>query len=198
MNNIPNKPLRLSDKILSSMGNDSSMIADYSQAFEVLDTIASNHPDDVWEQMIKYISLPYDERGFAIINWMRGGPIHPSNSILEKVAFEKILDWIDHDPHKLAPYIAGHCKPELSPSSLARKLLVKYGSEVSVQRSLVANFSTEGILGSASTHFKQKKEKLLTYKEQDDDINVKNWIDFYSKIIDEDIKREQLREEREF
>ena len=121
-----------------------------------------------------------------------------SNSFLDKVGFQKISDWIDHDPHKLAPYIAEHSQPTLTQDSLARKILMEYGSEESVQRSFFANFSTGGFSGLGSIHFQKKKEQMLSYKEQENNENVKNWIDFYVKILDEDIKRKKLEEEREF
>ena len=91
---------------------------------------------------------------------MRGNLFAPSNNFLDKVDFQKILDWIDNNPHKLAPYIIEHVPPILTFDSLARKLLVKYGTEKSVKISLVANFSTEGFSGSASTHFQEKKRKI--------------------------------------
>ena len=193
----PEQALYLSDKILSSMGEESSIISHHSQSLEVLNAVASNRPDAVWEQMTKYISLPYDKRGFAIINWMRG-KLRKSNGFLDRVAFEKISAWIDNVPHKLAPYIAAYCKPELSSGSLARKLVVKYGSREDVRRSLAANFSTEMFSGHASVHLQKKKDDLLAYKERDDDSNVKDWIDYYVGMLDKDIKREQLLEERQF
>ncbi len=194
----PDESLEFADRLLASMDSESSLISPHSQSLEVLDTVASRLPDEVWDLMTKYIALPFDKRGYAIINWMRGNLFAPSNNFLDKVDFQKILDWIDNNPHKLAPYIIEHVPPILTFDSLARKLLVKYGTEKSVKISLVANFSTEGFSGSASTHFQEKKEKLLVYKEHDDNENVKNWIDFYVKCLDEDINREKLQEEREF
>jgi len=115
------------------------------------------------------------------------------------VDFQNIFDWIDHDPHKRASYITEHIKPELKKeNSLARELLVKYGKDEKVQRSLVANFFTGGFSGSAATHYQNKKDNILAYKETDDNENVRNWIDFYVKSLDEDISREKLREERDF
>ena len=194
----PRKYLELADKILASMGSESSIISFRSQSLEVLDTIAFASPDDVWNLITKYISLPFDKRGYAIINWMRGGLFSESNSFLDMVDFQKISDWIDHDPHKLAPYVAEHTQPNLTQNSLARKLLVKYGAEESVQRSVAANFSTGCFSGPGSIHYQKKKEQMLAYKKQEDNENVKNWIDFYIKILDKDIKREKLSEEREF
>jgi len=199
----PERSLELADKMLESMGSRSSIVSSHSQALTVLDKISSDFPNEVWELVTKYIDLPFDERGFAIINWMRGGTFSfgtsKSPSFLDSVDFQKIFDWIDHDPHKRASYIAEHAKPELKKdNSLARELLVKYGKEESVQRSLAANFFTGGFSGPGSVYFQKRKDEILAYKETEDNENVLNWINFYVKLIDEDITREKLSEEREF
>ena len=119
--------------------------------------------------------------------------------ITNEFVYFGIFDWIDHDPHKRAPYITEHAKPELKKeNSLARELLVKYGKEESVQKSLARNFSTGGFSGPGSMYYQKRKDEILVYKETDDNENVRNWIDFYVKALDEDIKREKLHEEREF
>lgn len=194
----PKRSLKLADKMLESMGNDSTIVSSHSQTLEVLDKISSDFPDETWELVTKYIDLPFDKRGFAIINWMRGGLFEKSHSFLEHVDFTKIFDWIDHDPHKRAPYIAEHAKPELTPTSLARELLVRYGDDESVQKSLAANFFTGGFSGPGSSYYQKRQDEILAYKKTEENENVKNWIDFYVKCLDEDIQRERLREEREF
>ena len=194
----PEQSLALSEKILGGMGGDSYVPHRNPGALEILDSIALERPDDVWGQVTKYASLPLDERGYAIVRWMRGGPSGGSGGFLDRVDFEKICDWVDHDPRRLAPCVAMHCKPELSPASFARKLLIRYGDEDGVQDALAANFSTEGFSGRGSAHLQKKEERLLAYRERDGDVNVRNWIDSYVKSIDESITREKLREERGF
>lgn len=195
----PQKSLELADKILESMGSASSIVSSNSQTLEVLDKISSDFPNETWELVTKYIDLPFDERGFAIIQWMRGGIFAPSHSFLDSVDFPKISDWIDHDPHKRAAYITEHTKPELKKeNSLARELLVKYGDDETVQKSLARNFGTGGFSGPGSVYYQKRKDEILAYKETEDNENVKNWIDFYVKCLDDDIKREKLSEERDF
>lgn len=195
----PQKSLDLMDKMLESMGNRSSIMSIHSQTLEVLDKISFDFPNKTWELVTKYIDLPFDERGYAIINWMRGGLFDSGNSFLHMVDFQKIFDWIDHDPHRRASYIAGHIKPELKKENcLVRELLIKYGNDESVQSSLTSNFFTGGFSGSMSVHYQQKKEEILEYKKTEDNENVLRWIDLYVKFLDEDIKREKLREERDF
>lgn len=196
----PDKSLALCKTMLENMGSGPGSIATTgSQAMEVLDKIALKHPNETWDLAARYIDLPFDERGFAIMNWMRGGMFKTPGSFLESVDFDRISDWIDHDPHKRAPYMARHVPPVLRKDNcVTRELLKKYGDDESVQRNLLANFSTEAFSGPASQHHQTTKEKMLAYKESEDDENVKNWIDVYVRALDGDIKREKLREEREF
>ena len=198
----PQKALKLADKMLESMGNQASLISSNSSTFEVLDKISSDYPNEMWELVTKYIDLPFDERGYAIINWMRGGfsfGTSRATSFLDSVDFQKIFDWIDHDPHKRASYITEYAKPDLKKvNSLARELLVKYGDDETVQRSLARNFATGGFSGPGSVHYQTKKDEILAYKETEENENVQKWIDFYVKCLDDDIKREKLSEERDF
>ncbi len=199
---FPHQALKLVENMLQSMGSVSSIITLHSQSIAVLDKISSIYPNETWELVTKYIDLPFDERGYAIISWMRGGEVsfetETAPSFLNLVDFENISDWIDHDPHKRAAYVTGHVKPELKKNSLARKILVKYGKDDKVQKNLVANFFTGGFSGSAVTYYQNKRDNVLTYKETEDNENVRNWIDFYIKSLDKNIKIEKLREEREF
>ena len=200
---FPQHALELGDKILQSMGNVSSIVASHSQPISVLNKIAFTYPNETWELVTKYIDLSFDERRYAISSWMRGGVVSFQTetvpSFLNSVDFQNIFDWIDHDPHKRASYITEHIKPELKKEhSLARELLVKYGKDEKVQKSLTANFFTGVFSGSAATYYQNKKDNILAYKETEDNENVRNWIDFYVKSLDEDIKREKLYEEREF
>ena len=66
-----------------------------------------------------------------------------------------------------------------------------------VRRNLMANFSTEGWAGSASLHHEMKKQQLLEFLKEEDNENVRIWVDEYVAALDEDIRRENIEEERE-
>jgi len=72
---FPQQALELVDKMLQSMGSVSSIVVSHSQSITVLDKIAFTYPNETWELVTKYIDLPFDERGYAIISWMRGEPL---------------------------------------------------------------------------------------------------------------------------
>ncbi|MGY5149069.1 MAG: hypothetical protein ACW9W3_03315 [Candidatus Nitrosopumilus sp. bin_68KS] len=195
----PQKSLVILEKMLENMGTDGIIVRTHSQTMEVLDIIANKFPNETWEIITKFVDLPFDERAFHIINWMRGGIFDSKTTFIQNVDFEKIFDWIDHDPHRRASFIVTYVPPQLKKEkSLAREILVKYGKDDSVRRGLLSNFLTGGFSGPGSKHFQNKKNEILEYKKTEDNENVKHWIDFYIEALDEDIKREKLSEEREF
>ena len=195
----PEKSLTIAEKMLDGMGYDTPIANAHSQSIEVLDRAATKRPNEIWEIITRFIDLPIDERGYAIINWVRGRTSDSKPGFIQLVDFEEIFDWIDHDPHSRAPFIARYSPPNLSNERcLVREILVRYGGEDSVQRNLLANFHTETFSGLASEHYQGKKDKVLRYKETEYDENVKRWIDMYVDSLDADIQREKLNEEREF
>lgn len=195
----PEKSLVIAEKMLDGMGYDSPVANAHSQSIEVLDRVATEQPNEIWEAIARFIDLPIDERGYAIIRWVRGRTPDSNPGFIHLVDFERIFDWIDHDPHSRAPFMARYSPPNLSSEKcLAREILMRYGKEDSVQRNLLASFYTESFSGLASEHYQGKKDEILRYKKTEDDENVKRWIDMYVDSLDADIQREKLDEEREF
>lgn len=194
----PQQSLELADKMLESM-DSVSIISSHSQSLKVLDKIACTNPNETWKLVTKYIDLSFDERSFTIIRWIREGAFDTAHNFLDLVNIQNIFEWIDHDPNSRAPFIINNVKSELKKENcLARKLLIKYGKDVAVQRNLIANFMTEGFLGSRIVHYQEKKDNILKYREIENNENVKRWIDLYVKELDGKIKHEHLLAEREF
>jgi LPS O-antigen subunit length determinant protein (WzzB/FepE family) len=61
----------------------------------------------------------------------------------------------------------------------------------------MANFSTEGWTGPESSHLQGKKDYLLKFKAGEPNKDVQRWIEEYVAIIDKEIERARIREERE-
>ena len=55
----PDESLEFADRLLASMDSESSLISPHSQSLEVLDTVASRLPDEVWDLMTKYICITF-------------------------------------------------------------------------------------------------------------------------------------------
>ena len=82
--------------------------------------------------------------------------------------------------YRLAPKILS---VEDWPTSLAREVLVRYGEQKDVRGGLSSNYSTDGWSGPASLHYEKKKQKLLHIKAEEDNENVKCWIDEFVERI---------------
>ncbi len=76
--------------------------------------------------------------------------------------------------------------------SLTRAFLVRYGNKPEVRSSLIANYLTEGWAGPASSHYSAKKERLLSFRREEDNEFVKRFIDGgtqHRRSIDQQCRR---------
>src|SRR5205823_2519829 len=114
---------------------------------------------------------------------------------------DKIWEWVNENVEERA-WLVAHIAPKTTSldnwsSSLARAVLVRYGNRKDVRGELRANYSTEGWSGPESMHYQAKKLTLLQFKDAETNDNVKQWLNEYISILDADIKRAQIEEERE-
>jgi len=199
----PERSLELADKILEHFGEDGTIIGGFhSSTHAVLNNIARSRPEETWALITKYIGPPIDSRGSRICLWLRGGEFfEEAAGALTIMPRDNIWDWVNENSEKRAWLIA-HIAPKTMSldswwNSLAREVLVRYGSRKDVQRELRANYSTEGWTGSESLHYEGKKMTLLQFKKAETNDNVKQWLDEYISILEMDIKRARIEEERE-
>lgn len=190
----PGKSLVIAEKFLESMGHDSPVANPRSQSIKVLDTVAARHPNETWNIVTQFIDPPTDERGHAIINWA-GRTRDPGPGLMQQVDLGNVLDWIDHEPHSRAPFIARYLPPNLTGQGcLARKILARYGSDDSVQESMLANF-TDRFSDMTLEHCQDIKDEIQRYKKTEDNENVRAWIDMYVDSLDACMQREESNRE---
>ena len=79
-----------------------------------------------------------------------------------------------------------------------REILVRYGTRNDVRSILMEIYSGEGWHGPTSLHFDQKKEKLLCIKADEDNEDVKRWIDEFVDGLKKSIEYEKIDEERRY
>ena len=190
----PENSLILGDKILESM--DSVSLASHAWMREVLNKIASESPNEMWNMAVRYIGKHLDEHGYAVLSWMRGGIAGSNGELLGLIDHERVFDWIDSDPHYRALHMARFSPPLLQKGSLAMELLKRYGEDDRVGQSLLASFLTGFFSGSAVEHYTEVKGRVLEYKEGEENGNINRWLDSYLEILDERIKKEAVLEER--
>lgn len=200
----PEESLVLADKMLEHFQEDGTILEGFtSETHSVLNEITRRYPADMWEKVKKYLGPPIDERAFSIKEWLRGGDFfEEKEGVLPLIPVERIWAWVDEDVDKRAWYLATFVPKRLSREGgkicLAREILVRYGNMDDVRRNLRANFSTEGWSGPVSLHYENKRQQLLDFKKDEDNANVKLWIDEYVAGLEKEIKQAKVEEEREF
>ncbi len=200
----PQRSLELADVMLEHFGEDGTIMEGfYSQPQAVLAEITARFPREVWKKVVKYLGPPIDSRAYHITSWLRGGELHArgKGGVLPLISLDELWRWVDADVEKRAWYLASFVPKQLfcrnGEVCLAREVLVRYGGRKEVRTSLMANFSTESWAGPESLHYQTKKQWLLDYKKEENNENVKRWIDEYVASLDQQIERARIEEERE-
>jgi len=191
--------------MLGHFGSRGSIFEGYhSSTLEVINDITRKYPGPVWNQVKKILGPPLDSREFHIRQWLRGEQAFRGDFQLGALSFlpsEEIFKWVDEDIENRAWYLSYFVPPIFfiheDELCWTREVLVRYGEREDVKSNLVANFSTEGWVGPESVHYRNKKDHLLEYKKAETNEKVKSWIDYYVSILDHEIERARIMEERD-
>lgn len=203
---FPNRALEISNALLEHFSDDNTWFGRiFSETHHIVGRVAQLHPKQVWNQISKYLTPPYDDRAFGITHWLHGesevlgndkmtGPldIFPPSEI-----WEWVNENIDQRAWYLASFIPKALHRETDKVCWARELLIKYGDLESVRKNLHANFASGSWSGSASQYFMRKQETAINFRKGETNSNVLQWLDEYINILEKDIERERIREERD-
>ena len=199
----PEDAIHVGEKMITHLGGRGTVVEGFhSQAFIVLNKITRRYPEQVWPTVSRVLGPPVDARAYHVGLWLRGESLFKSGgfSAIELFPQRCIWDWVDEDAETRAPYLATLVPPRLSagisPSSLTRELLVRFGHIQDVRRLLQNNFSTEGSTGPYSVHLQRKMDDLMSSQEDESDPNVLLWLKEYTNYIDQQIRRARMEEER--
>jgi hypothetical protein len=200
----PDASVDLADNMLEHYGEEGTIVGGFhSSPHSILNEIAAQHPESMWECATKYLGPPIDSRAFHIKEWLRGEEFfgEGGTGALELIPLEQMWEWVDGDIENRAWYLASFVPKTLfreeGRDCIAREVLVRYGDREDVRRNFRANYSTEGWSGPESLHHQEKKRQLLAFREGEDNGNVIRWIDEYIQALDYQIERAKIREERE-
>jgi hypothetical protein len=190
----------LVERIVLFFGNAESLLGVYhSDVQQVLTTIAEIAPQAVWTTIEPYLGPPIDRRAYSLTHWLRGEKDGPSPLQL----FDPVLiwQWVDKDAEKRARYLASFVPPSLwyteGQCSLARELLVKYGDRSDVRNAFHANYASELWVGPESSHYIQRSDELLQFKQHETNPNVIKWMDEYLSDLAVRIDHAKAQEEME-
>ena len=200
------KSLELVERILSNFGHHGSIFSVNSETCSVLNQITEQYPVEVWEQVSKLLEDQTNvSRAVSLEQWLgEGGGSSRKKRLaaLTLIPPEKIWEWVDKDIENRAWRFAYRLAPkalsaEEWPNSLVRAFLIRYGEREEVRENLRANYSTEVWHGPLSLHYENKQQKLLRFKDGEDNENVKRWIDEFVEELEDRIEHAKIGEERE-
>lgn len=199
------KSLALAKLVLNHFGQEGSIAADNPSIRAVLTEITKRHPIEIWEHVGNLLEGQQDfSRTFALERWLAGGESSEEGA-LTLIPREKIWEWVDEEPEKRSVYLARRMvltplSAETWPTSLARGLLIRYGSEVEdLGGTLMSNYAMGGWSGPASLHYEGIKEELLRIETGENEENVKRWIGDYVDLLKRHyIEPARIEEERMF
>ncbi len=192
----PERALILAEEVVEHSNAVSVIIGGFNrEAPLVLTELMKLCPEKVWESVRKFLE---DRDIFSLPIQAEQG-----DGILGLVPREKIWEWIDRDVENRARNFTYRFVPKTLSAegwsdSLARAVLIRYGEREDVRQELRANYSTESWTGERSLHLESKKDKLLRIKGDEDNVNVKQWLNKFIDELEEDIERARIDEEREF
>jgi hypothetical protein len=207
LNVYPDRRLVVAERMLEGMGTDSIVMARFGHSYshQILAEIAKAMPREVWSIATRFLGPPIDSRSYSITDWLKGdsffGGEDKVDSILDHIPLGELWRWVDQDVEKRAWYLASFVPKKLfvapEKQCMVREVLIRYGDRKDVQSSLAANFSTEGWMGSESTHHRFKKENLQDYLERESEPRVREWLHQYIAYLQRSIDRARIQEERE-
>jgi hypothetical protein len=193
---FPEEGPTLSAALLQAFGEEGTLTEGFnSQVTEVLTTVSRRFPSEVWAQIVSVVGPPMDSRAFKVTRWLREGG-------LSWMRPTDVWNWIDADIEKRARFAASFVPSAVfrseAQTSWARELLVRYGHRADVRASLHANAGTEFWSGPASSHYQSKKASFEELKANEDDPNVRLWLDEEIESLTARIEQWRITEERDF
>ena len=202
----PEKDLELLERVLPHFGKQGTIFGTFdTETVSVMNELTKRYPEQVWKHVSKRLS-EYDS---FVEDWLKDGnsaddwETGEEKGALTFIPREKIWEWIDEDVENRAWYFAYRLVPKTFSgkewhNSLVRAFLSRYGGREDVRRNLSANYGTEMWKGLDSLHFEAKRDKFLGIQVNEEDENVKRWLDEYIEELAEAIGRARIDEEREF
>jgi len=198
--------LALAKFVIERFGRSGTIFGEYQpQSLEFLESVVERLPSELWHTIGECLEPPLDERAWDLLRWMRGADRSRGGKRLtpafERLPKDSIFDWVSEDPKKRATVIAHFVPPAITdagfPETIAYAILEKYGHLKEVRSAFHANFSTGSWWGPASQHFREKRSQLVAVRSADTNPNIQRWIDEQIARLDEMIRQEEGREERE-
>jgi hypothetical protein len=182
--------------------SDTPLNAYSTEVHKVLDVALELDPNTIWELCQEVLEDSDSSKSFYVSKWIGGSlATQQTDGPIKKISMDRIWKWIDAKPNERARFFATLLPHDLMSEnwegSLTRAFLVRYGNKPEVRSSLIANYLTGGWSGPASSHYSAQKERLLTFRPEEDNEFVKRFIDELVEALNSLIERAVIEEERQ-
>ena len=205
------KSLELVELMLVSFGTEGTIVEGFKpQTASVLTEATKLYSEQVWERISKHLEAQAETRNdwakrLSLERWLKEADLSTTRKgegALDLIPRCKIWEWIDGDVEKRAQYLAHSLAPKTDlteewSDSLVQAILVRYGGREDVRRALISNYLTGVSWGPTSSNYEIKKQKLLHIKSNENNENIKCWIDDFVVVLERDIEGAEIDEERE-
>ncbi len=166
-------------------------------AVSLLTEITKKFPVESWKHIIKYLGPPITSNSFWIEHWLRGDDYFKDQGGLELIPPEHVWNWVEADVKSRSSYLASFVPKtpfESNEHVCPREIISRYGLDKEVQRQLTINLDT----GMISETMMEKRDRFLKIRAEEQNEQVKKWIDEYIGLTEKKDKFLKRIEERDF
>jgi hypothetical protein len=179
-----------------------ALLIGHSDVHNVLVEQIRRTPTECWASVTKMIESSSNSMRFSILHWLGGHGFGDLGSAgpLSEFLVDDVLEWVKLDPSDRAPDIIRECPKTLDTGKgrLTREMLIRYHHVEHVQNALAAHFGTGSWMGPASQHHRTQRDTLRLWLADEKEPAIRNWLTRHIDYLGEEVRREEMREEREF
>jgi hypothetical protein len=198
----PEEQLTLFHTMIEAISDDAKAFHPHDYVSAVCDRIIQSEPHACWS-MVATKLVGDDVNAWRMRAWL--GPPHsfgPEETAgpLALFPLDIVLAWIDEAPSTRAPQIAAAAPKSFDSDgggTLTRELLNRYGEFEDVRVALWRNFYSSGWSGTASDHYRQRRDQARTWLKSESSFQIRRWIEEYIQSLNESISRSEMEEERD-
>lgn len=165
---------------------------------DLLAEAVKTRPADCWPAIGIYLEKG-DIRTWRVLSFVAGGVFGEGEGIWGLLDVESVLRWVEEDVDVRAALLAEHAQRTVKreTGALTRALLERYGDREDVTLGLIARFSSGGWFGKASEHYREQSAQVRLWLADEQEPNVRRWLEALERHFRENEDRARVREERE-
>lgn len=205
LDTYPEQDIELFKIIMIHLENESFMALKSTSAFHsIAGKIAKAKPAETWEIVRNLLGNLDTDLANGLLHWLedeRAFGDGPGIRPLTYFPMDAVLAWVDEGTENRAPAIARAAPKTLDKDRdgrITRELLHRYGHLERVKSELSGNFDADGWSGSASEHYRKKRDQVRSWLNGETSPYVVEWLEEYIDKLTSQIESEEISEEREF